>query len=119
MQEIKEENKEEVKEEVKEEPEADKFLIAPEVCSWADDEKEVYKIEIQLPGVEKEEIKLKMHDDSYFIKGETEDTIYIGSYAICCPVVPEETKAVYKQGLLKVEVPFKEPVYHNVDVKIE
>lgn len=115
MQEIKEENKEEVKEE----PEADKFLIAPEVCSWADDEKEVYKIEIQLPGVEKEEIKLKMHDDSFFIKGETEDTIYIGSYAICCPVVPEETKAVYNQGLLKIEVPFKEPVYHSVDVKIE
>jgi len=39
MQEIKEENKEEVKQEVKEEPEADKFLIGPEVCSWADDEK--------------------------------------------------------------------------------
>jgi HSP20 family molecular chaperone IbpA len=58
--------------------------MAPEVCSWADDEKEVYKIEIQLPGVEKDEIKLKMHDDSFFIKGETEDTIYIGSYTICC-----------------------------------
>ena len=119
MEEIKEEVKEEIKEEVKEEPEVDKFLMAPEVCSWADDEKEVYKIEIQLPGVEKDEIKLKMHDDSFFIKGETEDTIYIGSYTICCLIVPEETKAVYNQGLLKIEVPFKEPVYHSVDVKIE
>ena len=79
----------------------------------------MYKIEIQLPGVEKEQISLKLHDDSFFIKGETEDTIYIGSYAICCPVNPEEAKAVYKQGLLKIEVPFNEPVYHSVDVKIE
>ena len=115
MQEIKEEKKEEVKEEKKK----DKFLIAPEVCSWADDEKEAYKIEVQLPGVEKEQISLKMHEDSFFIKGETEDTTYIGSYAICCPVIPEKTKAIYNQGLLKIEVPFKESVYQSVDVKIE
>ncbi len=102
-----EEVKEEIKEEVKEEIEEDKFLIAPEVCSWADYEKEVYKIEIQLPGVEKDQITLKMHEDSFFIKGETEDTIYIGSYTICCPVIPEKTKAVYNQGLLKIEVPFR------------
>ncbi|MFW9866668.1 MAG: Hsp20/alpha crystallin family protein [Candidatus Thorarchaeota archaeon] len=102
--------------EVKEE---EKFLTSPEVCSWADDETEFYKIEIQLPGVEKDTIKLKMHDDSFFIKGETEDTIYIGSYSICCPVKPEEAKATYKEGLLKIEVPFKESEYHSVEVKID
>ncbi|MHA1916162.1 MAG: Hsp20/alpha crystallin family protein [Promethearchaeota archaeon] len=105
----------EVKEEVKEE----KYLTSPEVCSWADDESETYKIEIQLPGVEKDSIKLKMHDDSFFIKGETDDTIYIGSYAICCPVKPEEAKAVYNQGLLKIEVPFNEPELKSVDVNID
>lgn len=36
----------------------DKFLTSPEVCSWADDDSETYKIEIQLPGVEKDSIKL-------------------------------------------------------------
>ncbi|MFX1477929.1 MAG: Hsp20/alpha crystallin family protein [Promethearchaeota archaeon] len=102
--------------EVKEE---EKYLTSPEVCSWADDESEFYKIEIQLPGVEKDTIKLKMHDDSFFIKGETEDTIYIGSYSMCCPVKPEEAKATYKEGLLKIEVPFKESEYHSVDVKID
>jgi len=102
--------------EVKEE---DKYITSPEVCSWAEDETETYKIEIQLPGVEKDSIKLKMHDDSFFIKGETEDTIYIGSYTVCCPVKPDEAKAVYKQGLLKIEVPFKEPEYKSVDVTIE
>ncbi|MHA2006947.1 MAG: Hsp20/alpha crystallin family protein [Promethearchaeota archaeon] len=130
MQEINEEGKEEVKEEimekeeikeeiVKEEKKADKFIISPDLCAWADDSEEVYKIEIQLPGVDKEDIKLKMHEDSFFIKGETDDTIYIGSYGICCPVIPEETKAVYHQGLLKIDVPFKESVFHSVDVNIE
>lgn len=114
-----EEVKEEIKEEVKEEKKEDKFLMSPEICSWADDESETYKIEIQLPGVEKDSIKLKMHDDSFFIKGETEDTIYIGSYPICCPVKPEEAKAVYHQGLLKIEVPFKEPEYKSVEITID
>ncbi|MFX1281106.1 MAG: Hsp20/alpha crystallin family protein [Promethearchaeota archaeon] len=102
--------------EVKEE---DKYLTSPEVCSWADDDSLTYKIEIQLPGVEKDSIKLKMHDDSFFIKGETEDTIYIGSYGICCPVKPEEAKATYKQGLLKIEVPFQDVDYKSIDVNIE
>ena len=114
-----EEVKEEPIEEIVKESKGDKFLMSPEICSWADDESETYKIEIQLPGAEKDSIKLKMHDDSFFIKGETDDIIYIGTYAICCPVKPEETKAVYHQGLLKIEVPFKEPEYHSIDVKID
>lgn len=62
--------------------EEEKFLTSPEVCAWADDEDNTYKIEIQLPGVEKDTIKLKMHDDSFFIKGETEETTYIGSFGV-------------------------------------
>ena len=102
--------------EVKEEQ---KYLTSPEVCSWADDEENIYKIEIQLPGVDKDSIKLKMHDDSFFIKGETEDTIYVGSYGLCCPINPEETKANYKNGLLKIAVPFKEPEFHSIDINID
>ena len=99
--------------------EAEKYLLSPEVCSWADDESNTYKIEIQLPGVEKDTIKLKMHNDSFFIKGETEDTTYIGSYTVCCPINPEEAKARYKNGLLKIEVPFKEPEFHSIEIDIE
>ncbi|MFX1570753.1 MAG: Hsp20/alpha crystallin family protein [Promethearchaeota archaeon] len=99
--------------------ETEKYLMSPEVCSWADDEDNTYKIEIQLPGVEKDTIKLKMHEDSFFIKGETEDTTYIGSYSMCCPINPEKAKAVYKNGLLKIEVPFKEPEFHSIEIEVE
>jgi HSP20 family molecular chaperone IbpA len=74
---------------------------------------------VELPGVEKDTINLKMHEDSFFLKGETENMVYVGSYAICCPVKPEEAKANYKNGLLKVEVPFKDPMEDAIDIDIQ
>ena len=96
-----------------------KILISPEICAWADDEHSIYRIEIILPGVEEDNIVLKMHEDSFFIKGENEDTIFVGSYAVCCPIDPEKAKATYKNGLLKVEVPFMEPEFKSIEIKVE
>ena len=84
----------------------EKIYVTPDVCMWATDDYTGYHIEITLPGVEKEEIKLKFHEDSFFIKGESEETVYIGSYAVGCEVDPEKVDATYKEGLLKIEVPF-------------
>ena len=98
---------------------SEKMIVSPVVCAWADVDHDNYKIEIQLPGVDKETIKLKMHEDSYFIKGETDAIVYIGSYAVCCEVKPEEAKAEYKNGLLKIEVPFRKPMEGAIEVKIE
>ncbi|MFW9946340.1 MAG: Hsp20/alpha crystallin family protein [Candidatus Odinarchaeota archaeon] len=97
----------------------EKMRVSPDICMWPNDEHNTYKIEITLPGVEKDTIKLKMHEDSFFIKAESENIVYIGSYAVCCPVDAEKAKAAYKEGLLKVEVPFKEPDFHSVDVTID
>ncbi len=60
-----------------------------------------------------------MHGDSFFIKEETEELLYIGSYAICCPVKPTEAKPKYKNGLLKIDVPFKDLMKDAIEVKIE
>ncbi|MFX0069674.1 MAG: Hsp20/alpha crystallin family protein [Candidatus Hermodarchaeota archaeon] len=99
--------------------ELEKLYLSPDVCMWPEDENNSYHIEITLPGVEKDTIKLKMHEDSFFIKGETEDTVYIGSYVLCYDVDPEKAKAQYKNGLLKIDVPFKEPEFHSIDITIE
>lgn len=96
----------------------DKYLRSPNVCAF-EDEKDNYHIEITLPGVEKDTIKLKMHEDSFFISGETDNTVYVGSYSICCPVKAEDAKANYKNGILTVDVPFKDPLEGAVDVNIE
>ena len=101
------------------EQEIEKIITSPNTCMWPDDAHENYHIEIELPGVDKESISLKMHEDSFFIKGETEDTVYIGSYAVCCEIEPNKAKAVYKNGLLKIDVPFKYDEFKSIDVKIE
>ncbi len=98
---------------------SEKMIRMPEIVAWADDEHDNYHIEIKLPGIDREAIKLKMHEDSFFIKGESEDTVFIGSYAVCCEISPQKAKANYKNGLLKVDVPFKDPMEGAVDVTIE
>ena len=98
---------------------SEKMIRMPEIIAWADDEHENYTIEIKLPGVERDTISLKMHEDSFFIKGETEDTVFIGSYSVCCEISPEKANATYKNGLLKVEVPFRDPMEGAIDVLID
>lgn len=113
------EKKDDVKEIEKVEDEPRKVVLSPEMCSWTNDEGTGYDFEIVLPGVEKHTIKLKMGEDTLFVMGETNTVRYVGSYTLCCPVESEKATSSYKNGLLKIHVPFKEIELHTVDVKIE
>ncbi len=94
--------------------------ISPEVCVYPlDEEHNELHIEIELPGVKKEDIKFKLHEDSFYIHATKGDIEYVGSYAVCCPVKASAAKARYEEGLLTVDVPFKEPFEDAVEVNIE
>jgi HSP20 family protein len=43
---------------------------------------------------------------------------YVGTYAICCGVVPEKAVAKYCDGKLYVTVPYREAT-ETVDIKIQ
>ncbi|WP_255336655.1 Hsp20/alpha crystallin family protein [Methanosarcina sp. KYL-1] len=92
--------------------------MSPDVFSCSDEQGKL-DIEIDLPGVKKESIELKMVEDGFFIKAKREETgvEYVGTYAFCCDVVPEKAAAKYSNGKLYVTVPYRENV-ETVDVKI-
>jgi HSP20 family molecular chaperone IbpA len=96
----------------------EKRILTPNMCAWPDEDHNSSHIEIELPGVEKDSIKLRMHEDSFFISGEAEHVRYVGSYAVCCPIVPEKARATYKEGLLTIDVPYKTK-FKSIDVQID
>ncbi|MFW9968932.1 MAG: Hsp20 family protein [Candidatus Odinarchaeota archaeon] len=96
-----------------------KMRAFPEICAFTNEEGTGFDIEIYLPGVEKDTIELKMNKDYFTLYGETETVKYDGSYQFCCPVEHEKAVSTYKEGLLKIHVPFKEPKLHTVEIKVE
>ena len=96
-----------------------KLIAYPEICAVENEDSTGFDIEVYLPGVDKETIKLKMDREYILITGETETVKYTGFYNLCCPVEPEKAKTSYKEGLLKIHVPYKEIEMHTIDVKIE
>ena len=87
--------------------EEEKILVSPEVCSTIDDEKRILHMEIPLPGVKKENIKLKMQDDGCSLSAPRKDIVYFSVLSFCCKVDPEKADAHYENGLLKLDVPLK------------
>ncbi len=108
-----EETKTEIEERTK------KPILAPKICSWTSEDELHTIIEIVLPGVEKDTIKLRMNEETVFVVGEADDVRYVGGYGLCCAVAPEKAHSTYKNGLLRIEVPFLEEKFHTVDVAID
>lgn len=90
--------------------------VLPDSCFYHDDEK--YYIEIELPGVAKENIDVEVAEKSICISAPRNDIEFAGCWIFAHEVKPKDAKASFKDGLLKITVPLAKPM-KGVKVTIE
>jgi len=83
-------------------------LLAPIVN--IDHDRERYKIQVELPGVKKDDIDLEVSESSFCIRASRKDAEMAGCYFLAHPVDIDGVDASFDEGLLNVSIPFKIPI---------
>jgi HSP20 family protein len=95
-----------------------KRRIAADMCSCVNEETDSIHLEFTIPGVKREDIKLKLLDESFSLSAMRDDAEYVSTGSFCCPVKAKDSKANYENGLLMLDIPFKDPWAGAMEVAI-
>ena len=93
--------------------------VAPVTVAYADGEQHKLIVEFAIPGAPTETIDLKILKDSVHLLAPARDIEYVSALALGWPVKPDKAEATYEHGLLRIEVPFKDPMEDAVTVAIK
>ena len=93
--------------------------VAPVTAAYADGKQRKLIVEFAIPGAPTETIDLKILEDSVHLLAPARDIEYVSAMALGWPVKPDKAEATYEHGLLRIEVPFKDPMEDAVQVAIK
>ena len=96
-----------------------RIRVAPNTVAYADQEKNKLVVEFAIPGAPTDTIDLKLLPDSIHLTAPARDIEYVSAQALAWPVKPDKAEAIYAHGLLRIEVPFKDPMEDAVKVAIK
>ena len=96
-----------------------RIRIAPNTVAYADEETYKLVVEFAIPGAPTDTIDLKILADSVHLTAPARDIEYVSALALARPVKPDKAEAIYEHGLLRIEVPFKDPMEDAVKVAIK
>ena len=96
-----------------------RIRVAPNTVAYPDEEKNQLVVEFAIPGAPADTIDLKLLPDSIHLTAPSRDVEYVSALALPWPVKPDKAEAIYENGLLRIEVPFKDPMEDAVKVAIK
>jgi HSP20 family protein len=96
-----------------------RIRVAPSTVAYPDAEKNTLVVEFAIPGAPTDTIDLKLLPDSIHLTAPARDIEYVSALALPWPVKPDKAEAIYEHGLLRIEVPFKDPMEDAVKVAIK
>lgn len=80
----------------------------PDCACCHDNEK--YQFDFALPGVGRKDIDIQATEEGFCLKATRDGMDYSACYPLSRQVDTEKVKATYKDGLLRLEMPLKNPV---------
>ena len=96
-----------------------RIRVAPNTVAYADGQNHKLVVEFAIPGAPTDTIDVKILADSVHLTAPARDVEYVSALALAWPVKPEKAEAIYEHGLLRIEVPFKDPMEDAVKVAIK
>ena len=96
-----------------------RIKVAPNTVAYPDGENHNLVLEFAIPGAPTGTIDLKLLPDSVHLTAPARDIEYVSALALGWPVKPDKAEATYEHGLLRIEVPFKDPMEDAVKVAIK
>ena len=97
----------------------DRIRVAPSTVAYANEESHKLVVEFAIPGAPTDTIDVKILEDSIHLIAPARDIEYVAALALGWPVKPDKAEATYEHGLLRIEVPFKDPMEDAVKVPIK
>jgi HSP20 family molecular chaperone IbpA len=96
-----------------------RIKVAPNTVAYADAESRKLVVEFAIPGAPTETIDVKILEDSIYLTAPARDVEFVSALALGWPVKPLKAEALYEHGLLRIEVPFKDPMEDAVKITIK
>ena len=96
-----------------------RMRVAPDTVAYADGESHKLVVEFSIPGAPTDTIDLKLLEDSVHLTAPARDIEYVAALALGWAVKPDKAEATYEHGLLRIEVPLKDPMEDAVKVPIK
>jgi HSP20 family molecular chaperone IbpA len=96
-----------------------RIKVAPNTVAYADADNHKLVVEFAIPGAPTDTIDVKILEDSIHLIAPARDVDYVSALALGWPVKPVKAEATYEHGLLRIEVPFKDPMEDAVKITVK